>query len=339
VLYKAMTGKNATLLDPKQVPYATTVRTFYRPEMAPPQRAGYSQSPQKPRLFMERGKQLGQSDWLDVDQDWQAFTAEDFSLAHEREYVDAFFAGQKPWAESNGLNWSRELADSVRYTNASLYEAICASVVNPTQIALSPTSGFHHASPAHGAGFCTFSGQVIAALKLYRETGMTGAFIDLDGHFGNSIEDSRAFCPDLDLALPAEYHINPQGKHREYLADLSNRLEILLEGLLARRVNYVVFCHGADSHVKDDLGGQLHTAEWLGAAEMVFKMVKNVTASIGHVSLALALFGGYRSDDYNAVLDLHWSSFQVGLQILADRPKTDLPALRFSSFSLGGYRE
>jgi hypothetical protein len=58
-------------------------------------------------------------------------------------------------------------------------------------------------------------------------------FIDLDGHFGNSIEDSRSFCKDLDLALPQQYHINPTGTHGDYHADLGKKLETLQSGLLA----------------------------------------------------------------------------------------------------------
>ena len=79
----------------------------------------------------------------------------------------------------------------MRYTNASLYHAIEHAVAHPEQVALSSTSGFHHARPTGGGGFCTFSGQVIAAVKIYREHRLVGAHVDLDGHFGNSIEDSQ----------------------------------------------------------------------------------------------------------------------------------------------------
>lgn len=313
---------------PSVFPYTDRFRTFYREEMAPPQRAGFSQSPQKPRLFMERGQALGFTDRLEVDRDWQPFDQEEFYRAHSREYVDAFFAGRRPLAESNGLNWSQEFADSVRYTNSSLYHAIRAAVLNPRQPTFSPTSGFHHATPTAGAGFCTFSGQVNASLKLYNLSGKVGAYVDLDGHFGNSIEDSRTFCKTLDQVIPREYHINPTGTHREYIADLGEKLQVLLQGLLAKKVHYVVLCHGADSHEWDDLGGQLTTTEWLVAANLVYGMLSIAAEAIGPVPFTLALFGGYRADHYESVLDLHWASVKLALQTLGGRMSDFWPQVK-----------
>lgn len=313
---------------PSVFPYSDRFRAFYREEMAPPQRAGYSQSPQKPRLFMERGAVLGFNDLLELDSDWQPFDKEEFYRAHKREYVDAFFAGRRPLAESNGLNWSAEFAESVRFTNSSLYHAICAAVLKPLQPTFSPTSGFHHARPDGGSGFCTFSGQVIASLKLYNLSGKVGAYIDLDGHFGNSIEDSRTYCKTLDQAVPREYHINPTGTHREYIADLGEKLQVLLRGLLSKQVHYVVLCHGADSHEWDDLGGQLTTTEWLVAANIVYGMLSIAAEAIGPVPFTLALYGGYRSDDYNSVLDLHWAGIHLALQTLAGRMSDYWPHVR-----------
>ncbi len=106
-------------------------------------------------------------------------------LAQIPEYVDAFFAGRRALSESNELTGSEQFADRVRYTNASLYHAIEHAVAHPEQVTFSPTSGFHRARPTGGGGFCTFSGQVIAAVKLFRERRLVGAHIDLDGHFGN----------------------------------------------------------------------------------------------------------------------------------------------------------
>ena len=126
----------------------------------------------------------------------------------------AFFAGGRPLCESNELTWSEQFADSVRYTNASLCHAIEHSIAHPEQLTFSPTSGFHHARPRGGGGFCTFSGQVIAAVKLFRKHHMVGAHIDLDGHFGNSIEDSRAFVAKLNQAIPPGCNINPAGGTR-----------------------------------------------------------------------------------------------------------------------------
>lgn len=50
-----------------------------------------------------------------------------------------------------------------------------------------------------------FSRQVIAAVKLYKELNVSGAWIDLDAHFGNNIEDSRYIVQSLNKAIPIGY--------------------------------------------------------------------------------------------------------------------------------------
>ncbi len=188
------------------------ILTFYTEKMVPDYRVGYSQSPQKPRLLMEKISELGYSSYFPIKRSFEPFKIEDFLLAHNVSYVDSFFNGIEPAASSNGLTWSPEFAETVRYTSSSLYHAI-VSAVRDGQITFSPTSGFHHATPSSGRGFCSFSGQVIASLKAYLAFGWIGAYVDLDGHFGNSIEDSREFVDEnfgkgfMDKAIRA--NINP----------------------------------------------------------------------------------------------------------------------------------
>src|SRR5271167_3385936 len=198
------------------------IHVFYRPEqvLVVDSPENFSKSPQKPRLLLEFLSRHGLDRHFVRHDDWPPFQRVDFLLAHTPEYVDAFFAGQRPLCESNELTWSEQFADSVRYTNASLYHAIEHAVAHPEQVTFSPTSGFHHARPTGGGDFCTFSGQVIAAAKLFREHRLVGAHIDLDGHFGNSIKDSRTFVADLDKAIPPGCNINPGGVHAKYLESL-----------------------------------------------------------------------------------------------------------------------
>jgi acetoin utilization deacetylase AcuC-like enzyme len=189
------------------------IHVFYRPEqvLAVDRPKNFSKSPQKPRLLLEFFSRHGLDKHFVRHDDWPPFQREDFLLAHTAEYVDAFFAGRRPLCESNELTWSEQFAACVRYTNASLYHAIEHAVAHPEQVTFSPTSGFHHARSAGGGGFCTFSGQVIAAVRLFRERRLIGAHIDLDSHFGNSIEDSRTFITDLYRAIPPGCNINSTG--------------------------------------------------------------------------------------------------------------------------------
>ncbi len=98
-------------------------------------------------LLMKALDGLGISNHIEVEGGFAPFEMEDFKIAHTEEYVDAFFGGIEPLCSSNMLPWSKELAESVRYTNASLYHALRHSILNPSQVSHSFTAGFHHARP------------------------------------------------------------------------------------------------------------------------------------------------------------------------------------------------
>jgi acetoin utilization deacetylase AcuC-like enzyme len=295
--------------------YKEKINLVYRKEMVSKHNVGSSKSPNKPRYLLEFLAKNRLDSYFTPFENWEPFTEEDFYLAHTKNYVDSFFAGIGTLASSNGLKWNSQFADSVRYTNASLYYAIEQSVIHPEIVQFSPTSGFHHANPDRGSAYCTFSGQVIASIKIYNEYKLKGAYIDLDGHFGNSIDDSKSFVKNLNEIII--YNINPSNSHATYLKNLAQELSILEKDLLSGNVNYVVFCHGADSHEWDDLGSQCTTEEWIYCSELVYTMIKSVSEQLNrNVPLTLSLFGGYRDDDYNSVLSLHTADLCKCLDIL-----------------------
>ena len=161
----------------KKYHYADRIDLYYRPELAmkKDEAGNYSKSPLKPRLLLYYITRKGLLPLFRMRDDWRPYKRSDFLVAHEKRHVDDFFNGKEPLASSNRLVWTPQFADSVRYTNASLYHALRAAVGSPRNIALSPTSGFHHAKPHRGSGYCTFSGQVIASVKIYRELKLSGA--------------------------------------------------------------------------------------------------------------------------------------------------------------------
>lgn len=287
----------------------------------------YSKSPLKPKLVIENLTSVGIADRFDIDGDFKPFKKVDFKVAHTRNYVDSFFSGRGSLATSNSLPWTPELASSVKYTNASLYNAIKFANENPETITFSPTSGFHHAGPQRGSGFCTFSGQVIASVKLYREKGLKGCYLDLDGHFGNSIEDSRYYVKDLNNAIPKGFNINPIGSDGSYTRDLENHLDRLEKAITKGDIDYVVWCHGADSHADDDLGHQCRTEYWLECSWMFYSWLNKVENKLGRsIPVTLALFGGYRKDDYQSVINLHTMDLGLCLDILTgSNLNLDLP--------------
>ena len=301
------------------------IKVFYNPKQAIDQVVGFSRSPNKPKLLLSylQNKNI-LTDNFDIVTNFKPYNKRDFLIAHTEQYVNDFFNGEG-LCNSNGLNWSQNFATSVTYTNASLYEAIKYSVLHPECITFSPTSGFHHATPRSGGGFCTFSGQVIASIKIYNEYGLKGAYIDLDGHYGNSIEDSRYFCKTkddktLDDILPSQFNINPRNIDKEYIRDLKDKLNVLQNALFKGEVNYVVACSGADSLVDDDLGSQLSYEDWIYCKNLVYSMIKETSIELNKpIPIIISLFGGYRDDHYSSVLDAHTQDLITCMSILQEK--------------------
>ena len=280
-----------------------------------------SKSPLKPRLMFEQ-LQLRLSEHIDVENTFSPFSKQEFLIAHEETYVDAVLTGTG-LGNKGGLGyWNEGVPEYVAFTNANLYNAIATSIREPEKVCLSLTSGFHHARPSGGAGFCTFSGQAIASVKLYRELGLSGAYLDLDGHFGNSIEDSRSFVSDLNKAVPLGFNINigsNGARNDNYVAELKAKLDVLEKAILANQIHYVVWCHGADSHEWDDLGGGCSTLHWLECSNYFYEWVKKIDEKLGRpLPLSASLFGGYRSDDYASVLNLHLGDVACCINTLLD---------------------
>lgn len=307
------------------------ITTFYNPKQVCVDVArNVSKSPMKPLLLLEYLEEHNLLQFFEMQSQFNPFEKEEFYRAHTKTYVDLFFEGVKPECTLNGLQWSKQFAESVMYTNSSLYHAIKQSIEKPEVITFSPTSGFHHATPIGGRGFCTFSGQVIASLKIYEEKQLSGAYIDLDGHFGNSIEDSRVAYPLLDKAIPIGFNINPKESGIAYMKDLKGNLELLYSAIIEKKIHYVVFAHGADSHEWDDLGtGDLTTEQWIECASLVFNMIKKAEQVLRKpVPLCLTLFGGYRRKDFRSVLSLHTASLCECLSILCHNQVHYLPEVK-----------
>ncbi|MCG6150251.1 hypothetical protein LFX15_18280 [Leptospira levettii] len=288
------------------------LRTYYQKEMVPEECVGYSLSPKKPKLLLYLVQELGYEDHFPIFANWKPFEIEDFLIAHTESYVKSFFKGEGPLASSNGFEWNLSLASSVCFTNASLYHAIRDSFLLD-EVTFSPTSGFHHAMPNRGSAFCTFSGQVIASVKLYRELGISGAYIDLDGHFGNSIEDTKSFLPEVKQAIP--FNINPKGKHAAYIKDTKQTMELVLEEVAKNKIHYIVFCSGADSLVDDDLGGSVSIEEWLHLKEWMYREISRFDKGSKKFPSTISLFGGYRQDHFRSVLDAHLMDLLLCLKI------------------------
>ena len=289
------------------------IKTFYTPKQVcfdSIKEKSYSQSPLKPALLIDKINNSEYSDMLEIT-DFQPIQKEDYKLAHTDTYINNVYNKTGNYS-SNGIPWSENLVESLPYTTGSLYNACKYAILNPETVCFAPVSGMHHAMPNNGSGFCTFSGQVVSAIKIYNEFGLSGAYLDLDGHYGNSIEDTRDFNPLLNKAIPKGCNINIEYgyENASYVQKLKEKLQILGELIKSDKIHYVVFAHGADSHIQDDLSsGTCGTEYWEMCSEVFAEWVNKISNEIGKpLPVILALFGGYRKDNYDVVLDLHTNS-------------------------------
>ena len=76
-------------------------------------------------------------------------------------------------------------------------------------VAFNPLGGFHHASRAHAEGFCYINDAIVAIDALLAH-GLRVAYIDIDAHHGNGVQD--AYWQD-DRVLVISLHEDPTGQY------------------------------------------------------------------------------------------------------------------------------
>lgn len=276
----------------------TKIPVFYRPEQSCDQANSYSPSAGKPALVMQ--------DWLKHSEIAPRIQVEHFApaddellyLAHGAEYVDRVMSGRT----RNGFgNRSLAIAESLRYTVGSLVGA-CKHVLsgawgaNP-KVAVSPTSGFHHAGYEFGEGFCTFNGLMVAAIWMHR-LGLAKRILilDMDAHRGNGTED-------IIKRLGIDYvdHVTAGTSYKTAAQAL--QASGMVHRLGVEHYDLVIYQAGADMHINDPLGGLLNTNSMMHRDGNVFEgCIKR------HTPVVWNLAGGYQTSpqgDIGPVLALH----------------------------------
>lgn len=121
----------------------------------------------------------------------------DLLRVHTRAYLDAIATGEPlELAQSQKFPWSPQLASAVRWTNGGCIAALGAALEDG--VAGNLASGFHHAHGAHGEGFCTFNGLVVAMERMRADGRLRRALVlDMDLHYGNGTASLLADRPDF----------------------------------------------------------------------------------------------------------------------------------------------
>lgn len=276
------------------------IKVFYRPEQSCTQANSFSPSAGKPALVMK--------DWLSRERiadnikvvSFEPASRDILYAAHDATYVDGVLDG----IVENGFgNKSKAVAKSLPYTVGSMLAA--GKYAAEHGMAVSPTSGFHHAGYSGGAGYCTFNGLMATAIELHRMGLRRILILDYDQHYGDGTDD-------IIDALDIDYVTHYTGG-RSY-RDAKGGLKILHDLLLLRPKEYdlVIYQAGADIHISDPLGGKMTTNQMMLRDVLVFN---NCKARCLPVVWNLA--GGYQRDaggTIEPVLQLHRNTMLACLE-------------------------
>jgi acetoin utilization deacetylase AcuC-like enzyme len=270
------------------------IPVFYDPRQVVTEHVGASPSAKKPAEVV--------ASWRTQNFPFQIHepvpaTLEDFDRAHDPDFV----RGVLNLTRANGFGTrSRAVAHALPWTTGSMLSAGRFVVQERVPVAVSPTSGFHHASYNRCEGFCTFNGLMVTVLAL-RADGYTDRIgvLDLDEHYGNGTDDI------IDQGRRAGVDPNVQhysyGDERIHRGDGDAWLQRLPDIVKSfAGCGLVLYQAGADPHSEDPFGrGVLSTEQLLERDRIVFRWLHAM-----QVPVVWNLAGGYVRP-LRKVLDLH----------------------------------
>lgn len=263
-----------------------------------------SPSPRKPLEVVNEWKNRYNND-IEI-YNFEAFQKEEFYLVHEKIHVDQILNLKK----KNGFSTRhKEIADSLYWTSASFYYAAMKAM--KTKIAVSPTSGFHHAGYNQAWGYCTFNGLLVSAKKMLNEgTVKTIGILDYDYHQGDGSEDIIHHFNLYDKII----HITGKTGYSREKDLFFDEMPFMLESL--KGVDIIFYQAGADQHENDPLGGFLNNEEMRKRDHLVLLFAKE-----NNIPIVWNLAGGYQEDitDNNRsiqkVLDIHNATMEETIKI------------------------
>ncbi len=237
---------------------------------------------------------------------------EDLALVHTPEYLESLSSPER-LAEIFAVSPRSIPVDAVLETNRLAVGGTIAAArtaLADSAPVINLLGGFHHAGPAHGAGFCTFN-DVAVAIAVARRDGFAGsiAVLDLDAHQPDGTSRCLAALPGVwmgsisasifDGLAGVDEIALPGATDAEYLA--------ALDGLLARMpsagLNFVIA--GGDTLAGDQFG---HMRMTLAGARTRDDRVRDAVA--GHASVWLPA-GGYSRQAWRVLAGTVLSIFRV----------------------------
>jgi acetoin utilization deacetylase AcuC-like enzyme len=312
------------------------ISVFYNPLMLGETKS-FSPSALKPKLVMQDWHN-NFSHFLSIE-NIEPLHKNDFYLAHDKNYVDGIFNGTL----KNGFGIKDSaFSQTFLYTNASFFQAAQHALIH--KIAVSPTSGFHHAHYCEAEGYCTFNGLMITAIKLKKDLNLRQiGILDFDMHYGNGTDDIiNSTCNDYvvhytagrkyDFNFPLLNLFKPLVKYFYTKMVTSKKKEgkNLRQRVLGKKANkfleeipdvlecfkncdIILYQAGADQHFNDPYGGLLSYEQMFLRDKMVFEFAKK-----HNIPLVWNLAGGYQRDEAGTiepVLKCHRNTMQACIDI------------------------
>ncbi|MGH8863640.1 MAG: hypothetical protein ACREVZ_03185 [Burkholderiales bacterium] len=225
-------------------------------------------------------------------------TRKQVAAVHDPRYVQAIETGvPRDLAESQKFSWDAGLWPMVLASNGGVVAAAHAALEHGVAGTLS--GGLHHARYAHGAGFCTFNGLVIAAKSALAAGAKSILILDLDAHCGGGTASLIADEPrirQLDVSVDS-YDAYPDSEQArlvmvknssEYLPTVRRLLDEVCHQ--ASSFDLVLYNAGMDPSELCAIGGLAGiTQEILAERErMVFEWSCN-----RRLPIAFVMAGGY----------------------------------------------
>ena len=246
----------------------------------------YSPSAGKPAQVMASWAELGLP--LDIVEP-SPVSVDQFSLAHDRAFVEGVLAGKI----DNGFgNTLPSVAASLPYTSGVMLSAARAALANQRG-AIAPCSGFHHAGYDFAGGFCTFNGLMVTAAVLLAEGKVRKiGILDCDQHWGNGTQDiiDRLHLGDRVVHYSLADTFGRPQRAEAFLAQLPQLLTTFAD------CDLVLYQAGADPHINDPLGGWLTTEQLYRRDAGVFDRLRKMG-----IPVAWNLAGGYQRDDAGSI--------------------------------------
>lgn len=228
---------------------------------------------------------------------------------HQARYVAAVQAGEpEDLASSNGIGWDPNLFEIAAGSAGAIRDAALEAIATSSAVgALS--AGLHHARYAHGAGYCTFNGLVVAARAALDIGARRILILDVDAHCGGG---TASLIADIDGIEQLDISVNGFDRYQSdssstlvltkpesYLSTLTSELDRVVD---PAGIDLVIHNAGMDVHERAGGPAGFTTAMVAERERLIFEWARS-----HELPVAWTLAGGYTSTGFSLrqVADLH----------------------------------